>query len=117
MRLSELALFTDDVQAAAQFYERLLGTGPVHRGEGIAVFEVAGVQVLIHERCAAGPDDPPCEDHVAFAVGDVDRAAAEGEARGLTVDFPPRDYDWGRSAYLRDPDGRLLELHEQRNGQ
>ena len=25
----------------------------------------------------------------------------------------PRAYPWGRSAYLRDPDGRLVELAEE----
>jgi len=29
---------------------------------------------------------------------------------GLKVDIPPHDYYWGRSAYLRDPDGSLIEV-------
>jgi catechol 2,3-dioxygenase-like lactoylglutathione lyase family enzyme len=29
---------------------------------------------------------------------------------GLVLRVEPRDYPWGRSAYLRDPDGRLVEL-------
>jgi len=28
----------------------------------------------------------------------------------------PRDYQWGRSAYLRDPDGRLVELAQTESG-
>jgi len=34
------------------------------------------------------------------------------EDRGCALLFEPRDYPWGRSAYLRDPDGRLVELSE-----
>jgi catechol 2,3-dioxygenase-like lactoylglutathione lyase family enzyme len=31
-------------------------------------------------------------------------------AEGVEFLVEPRDYPWGRSAYLRDPDGRLVEL-------
>jgi catechol 2,3-dioxygenase-like lactoylglutathione lyase family enzyme len=31
-------------------------------------------------------------------------------ADGCALLLEPRDYSWGRSAYLRDPDGRLVEL-------
>ena len=46
---------------------------------------------------------PPNEDHFALRVGDVDV-----EARRLGTEA--RDYDWGRSAYIVDPDGRIVEL-------
>ena len=26
----------------------------------------------------------------------------------------PKVYDWGRSAYVRDPDGRIVELMQER---
>lgn len=112
MRLSELAYFTDDVEGMTSFYERLLGVKPVHCGEGIAIFDVNSVRVLIHRNSQTGPDDVPCENHVAFAVPELDRAVRELEIRGLNVEFPPRQYDWGRSAYLRAPDSLLVELHE-----
>ena len=108
-----LAIFTDDVDSAAGFYERLLGVAPIHRGDGIAIFKVGGAEVLIHEKYEAAPDDLPCENHVAFAVVDGHQSVAEFEARGLSVEIPPRDYEWGRSAYLRDPDGHLLEIHQE----
>lgn len=110
MQLVEIALFSDDVPALAQFYERLLGSPPAHRGEGIAVFRLGPVQILIHRRYAPGPDELPPENHVAFDVPDLDAAVARLSAAGVTVEHPPRDYDWGRSAYLRDPDGGLIEL-------
>ncbi|MEX0718957.1 MAG: VOC family protein [Planctomycetaceae bacterium] len=112
MRFSEVAIFTDDVDAAADFYERLLGAAAVHRGDGIAVFDVGGVQVLVHEKCEPSSDAPPCEDHIAFAVPDVDRTVRELEERGLTVEFPAREYDWGRFLYVRDPQGHLLEIQQ-----
>jgi catechol 2,3-dioxygenase-like lactoylglutathione lyase family enzyme len=113
MQLAELAIFTDNVEAATEFYERLLGTAPAHRAAGIAIFKVGDAEVLIHQRYEAGPGDLPCENHVAFAVADVDESVTELEARGLSVEIPAQDYEWGRSAYLRDPDGHLLEIHQE----
>jgi catechol 2,3-dioxygenase-like lactoylglutathione lyase family enzyme len=57
-------------------------------------------------------DGPPNEDHVALGVEDLDAACAELRAHGVTLLVEPRDYPWGRSAYLRDPDGRLVELSQ-----
>ena len=31
---------------------------------------------------------------------------------GFVIEAGPHDYHWGRSACLRDPDGRLVELHQ-----
>jgi len=45
-------------------------------------------------------------------VAQVDAMWATLVRQGVTVDFGPSDYPWGRSAYVRDPDGRLVELHE-----
>ncbi len=53
---------------------------------------------------------PPNEDHFALAVDDLDGACEELRSEGVTFLVEPRDYPWGRSAYLRDPDGRLVEL-------
>jgi catechol 2,3-dioxygenase-like lactoylglutathione lyase family enzyme len=112
MTLHELAFFTDNLPGMAEFYERLLGAPPVHRGPGIAIFQLGAGHVLIHERYQPRPGDPPCENHAALAVSEVDQTVSRLERHGLNIEFPPRNYDWGRSAYLRDPDGHLLELHE-----
>jgi catechol 2,3-dioxygenase-like lactoylglutathione lyase family enzyme len=114
MKFHEVAIFTDNVDSLAEFYCRLLNAEPAHRGDGIAIFQVGDTQILIHARYTPGPGDLPCENHTAFAVANLDRTMAELENRGLTVERPPCDYPWGRSAYLRDPEGRLLELHEDK---
>ncbi len=47
-----------------------------------------------------------------IGVGDVDATVARFEARGIQFEAGPKNYpDWGmRAAYLRDPDGNLIEL-------
>lgn len=113
MHLSELAFFTSDVPAMTSFYRDLLGKAPVYQSGDLAIFDHAGVQILIHQAYVAGPDDLPPENHFAFAVPDVDADFATLESAGLNCVVPPRDYDWGRSAYLRDPDGHLIELQQK----
>jgi catechol 2,3-dioxygenase-like lactoylglutathione lyase family enzyme len=107
-KIAEIAIVARDVEAAARFYGTLLG---VPAPQGHPTFDVGGVVLRI-----LGPDSAqsgaPGDDHIALAVENVDTTVADLESQGVRVEYPPRDYYWGRSAYLRDPDGRLLELHE-----
>lgn len=113
MNLSELAYFVDDVRETADFYETLLGVAPVHRDESLAIFRAGDTTILIHRTCEPGEGDPPCENHVAFSVDDLESAVEDLQRKGIRVEVPPRTYYWGRSAYLRDPDGRLIELSQE----
>jgi predicted enzyme related to lactoylglutathione lyase len=110
--LVEIALFTDDVEAVKAFYGRLFGTAPEVEWPGGAIFAAGKAKLLVHERGEGPEGGPPNEDHFALGVADVDAAAAELEADDLTFLVAPRDFPWGRSAYLRDPDGRLVELSQ-----
>ena len=76
---------------------------PSSRWPGGATFDLDGVTLLIHEQGDAQDGMPPNVDHFAIRTTDVDVEAARLGAEAA-------DYPWGRSAYLRDPDGRLVEL-------
>jgi catechol-2,3-dioxygenase len=108
-RVAEVAFFTRDVVGLTAFYERLLGRPPESRSESHASFDLGGTTLFIH---VAGDGDEhegaPNTDHVAIAL-DQDEAAERARADGADV-VGPKDFYWGRSAYLRDPDGRVIEL-------
>jgi predicted enzyme related to lactoylglutathione lyase len=108
-RLTEFALFTSDVPGLTAFYERVLGVAPTEQSDRHAVFPLGELVLRIHVAVEPGHGGPPADDHVAFAVDGLDDHAAALTAAGLSVDGP-RDLPWGRSAYGRDPDGRLVEL-------
>ena len=108
-RLTELALFTADVATVIAFYERVLGVAPSERSEQHAAFQLGELVLRIHVAVDPGPGGPPADDHVAFTVAGLDGHAAALTAAGVAIDGP-RDLPWGRSAYVRDPDGRLVEL-------
>jgi catechol-2,3-dioxygenase len=107
-RIAEVALFTGDVPGLTAFYERLLGRPPDSSSESHASFELHGTTLFIHVAGTEGVEGAPNEDHVAFAL-DQDGAAERAREAGVQV-VGPRDFYWGRAAYLRDPDGRALEL-------
>jgi len=79
------------VEAAKAFYGDLLAVGPEAERPGGAIFVAGSAKLLLHER------------------GDARRELRE---RRFVLLVEPRDYPWARSAYLRDPDGRLVELNQ-----
>lgn len=109
MELREVAIFTDDVQTTAKLYARAVGE-PVVAEESKVLFDVEGVDLLVHETYDPAEGDLPCEDHYTFTVEDVDEAFARLAEENLSVHREPADYDWGRSAYFRAPDGRIMEI-------
>ena len=102
--VSEVAVFTDDVAAVVAFYRGLVRAAPVSEWPGGAMFDAGGVTILVHERSATMEGGPPNEDHFALSVSDLDAACEAMREQGATVVLEPRDYRWGRSAYVRDPD-------------
>ena len=66
--LSEIALFTDDVEALVDFYRRVLGREPTASWPGGATFEIDGVTLLVHVRGEPQEGMPPNSDHFAIRV-------------------------------------------------
>ena len=114
MELTEIAFFTADVASLVDFYRHLLDKEPVHASDGMATFLVGSTKVFIHATYVPGEGELPPEDHIAFAVDDLDGACATLGSRGVEIEVAPRDYYWGRSAYLRAPNGQLIELTERK---
>lgn len=115
MRFVEISIVTPTFDATVEFYRRFLGAPPVRRTDHVQVFALGGVELFVH-RGGRGhqPNAEHFKDHLGFEVEDVDHACEELRARGLTIDAGPETYYWGRSAYLRDPDERQVELAQAR---
>lgn len=106
------------------FYQQLLGRPPARlvpgaryasfdagTDTGLALLDRAAVAALVGE--PAPPDDAASGTGsmmLVVPVDDVDAAVAALPAHAVVV-APADRPDWGiRSAYLRDPDGNLVEL-------
>lgn len=112
MKLTEIAFFTDDVAGMVSFYKRLLDTDPVAQSDGMAILMLGQTKLFIHRNYTPEEGELPPENHFAFSVEDVDAACQDLQCEGLEIEVAPKTYYWGRSAYLRDPDGHLIELIE-----
>ena len=115
-----VVLVVDDLDRALAFYSDLLGLPLGHRSGPFAQLATGVTRVSLYERSAMastlGRDlDPPSPDapgfELGFKVDDCDGAYQELVAAGATSAVPPTDRAWGqRTAYVRDPDGHLVEL-------
>jgi len=110
MKLIELAYFTENVEAMAGFYHALLGAEPVAKSEDMAIFMSGDTKIFIHRKYVSAEGELPADNHIAFAVDNVDAMCETLIQQGLILEVPPKDYYWGRSAYLRNPDGQMVEI-------
>jgi len=108
--VAEVALFTDDVLSLSAFYEQLLGRPPDSTSESHASFSLGEAVLFIHLAGGESPAGAPSGDHIAFAL-DQENAVERARAAGVEV-VGPREFYWGRSAYLEDPEGRVIELQQ-----
>lgn len=110
-----VSLNVADVTAAKAFYVDTLGcTERDDRpdfGFGGAWLDIGGQQIHLIE--APAPDDRG--QHVALQVEDL--AGCVGELRGAGIDISdPSPVGTGLQAFLHDPAGNLVELHQAKAG-
>lgn len=113
--LSEVAFFVEDVDSSVNFYRALLEVDPVAQSEGMAIFMSGDTKIFIHRKYEPNEGELAPENHLAFSVADVDTECNILTKRGIEIEVKPEDYYWGRSAYLRAPDGQLIELIQETN--
>lgn len=106
-----VAINVDDVAAALRFYTEVLGATERNDRPDFpfagAWLDVGGQQVHLVE----APVPPNLGQHFAVLVDDLDAAVAEVRALGIAVTDPvPVATD--RQAFLLDPCGNRVELHE-----
>jgi lactoylglutathione lyase len=115
-----VVLVVEDLERSLAFYVGLLGLSLGHRSGPYAQLATGRTRLALYERSAMSetlgmplrapdPDAPGFE--IGFKVGNVDVAYVELVGLGAAAAVPPRTRPWGqRVAYLRDPDGHLVEL-------
>jgi lactoylglutathione lyase len=119
-----LILIVANLDRALGFYVDVLGLRLGHRSGDYAQLDTGTTRLALYTRSAMAKtlamalDSPPSNApgfEVGFKVTNVDAAFNELIARGAHPVMPPTDRFWGqRTAYLRDPDGHLIELAQDR---
>jgi lactoylglutathione lyase len=124
MRFGYTILYVRDVSASLDFYERAFGQRRrfLHdSGEyaeldtggtalAFAAVELAASNLPAELRPQAPRDSPPAFE-VCFVTDDVGRAFGRAVREGAEPVSPPETKPWGQDvAYVRDPDGTLVEI-------
>jgi catechol 2,3-dioxygenase-like lactoylglutathione lyase family enzyme len=121
----ETALYVDDLERAAKFYEEILGLRRIGGEEGrLHAYSVADRNVLllfkrgatVHAistpRGTIPPHDGTGQNHFAFAIPAAELEHWENKlaAHGIAVESRVHWPRGGTSIYFRDRDGNLVEL-------
>ncbi|MDH3667216.1 MAG: VOC family protein [Paracoccaceae bacterium] len=128
MRILETALYAENLEETADFYEQVLGLERFAEVAGRHVFFRAEGQVLLLFRPSAtclppGEGKLPVPPHGTTGPGHVCFAASAAEIEGWVEHLTSHRveiesaFDWpqgGRSIYFRDPAGNSLEFAEPR---
>ena len=113
VRLDHLALPVADWQRSRDWYRRHLGFAvefEIPERKTAAMRDDADLTVFLYQGdVAACPG-------VSFTVqvGDVDAKHADLAAAGIAFVHPPMKVFWGYGAELRDPDGYVLRLWDEK---
>lgn len=111
LAVHHVSINVDDVETAVGFYTDVLGLRPrtdrPDFGFGGAWLDAGGQQLhLIEGRPPAGLGQ-----HFALLVDDLDSTVAELRERDVEVS-DPTPVGSSRQAFLTDPSGNLVELHQ-----
>ena len=123
MELTQVRLIVSDFAGCFRFYRDVLGLKPQFDDDSgpYAKFspDEGAAAIALHDRTDLVRSVPALADVagdralVVLKVDDVDAYAAEIAARGAVLLGEPTEM-WGRLrvAYLRDPEGNLIELQQ-----
>jgi catechol 2,3-dioxygenase-like lactoylglutathione lyase family enzyme len=115
-------IVTDDVERSRHFYTEVLGGKVVFSGPGgLTYVELAGTLIILN--VGGGPTDdkptviletPRDPDRVSSflncRVKDIEAVHAEWSARGAQFLTPPKQHQYEKRCYIRDPDGYIIEV-------
>ena len=116
-------LIVADLDRTLQFYTEVLGLRLAHRAGDYAQLATGATRLGFYSRDAMAktlglPLEAPAAHapgfEIGFKVDNVDAVFTDLVKRGATPVTPPVTRTWGqRTAYIRDPDGHLIELAQQ----
>jgi catechol 2,3-dioxygenase-like lactoylglutathione lyase family enzyme len=113
--LDHLTIFVSDADRSRDWYTRTLGLKvefEVVSPRAVALQDSGGFGLFVEQR-PAEDCKPSCV--VTFRVEDVDALARTLQANGVKFSAAPQKLFWGYGAELRDPDGYLVRLWDERS--
>jgi catechol 2,3-dioxygenase-like lactoylglutathione lyase family enzyme len=115
IRLDHLAIPVSDVERSRGWYTTNLGLQiefEIPQRKTVALKDDGDLTLFLFEP-PGGPITPSCT--LTFQVDDVDAKHLELAGRGVMFEKTPQKLMWGYGAELRDPDGYLVYLWDEKS--
>ncbi|MGH7476683.1 MAG: VOC family protein [Longimicrobiales bacterium] len=117
-RIGQIAINVEDVARATHFYREVLGMRHLFDAPGLAFFDCGGVRLMLGRAERAEFDHPASV--VYYRAEDIDGLRAELTRRGAEfIDEPHVIHRTAQQelwmSFLRDSEGNLLALMEERS--
>lgn len=103
-------IFSTDAEADRAFFKDVLGLRSVDAGGGWLIFALPPSELAVHPAEAGKPGQ-----EIYLLCEDIDRTAEDLNRRGVTVDRPFFEADWGRLTFVRLPGGGKLGIYQARH--
>jgi catechol 2,3-dioxygenase-like lactoylglutathione lyase family enzyme len=115
-------IVSGDVERSRRFYTEVLGGRVAYSGPGGLTYVALSNSWIIINTGGGPTDDKPTviletprdPDRVSsflnIRVKDIDTVYAEWSARGAQFLTPPKQHQYEKRCYIRDPDGHLIEV-------
>ncbi len=118
--IDHVVLRCRDIERALAFYVRILGMTEERRIEQLGLIQLRAGRSMVDLIAARTPrsEDALNVDHVCLGIetGDLNSVAAQLRAEGVEVMGDPVDRygarGVGKSIYVRDPEGNVIELKQ-----
>ena len=123
--LSQVFLLVSDLARSVQFYLKLLDRAPTSEDARHARFDLGPISLIIHEdltpaevslwRVDPRPSRRGWGVYLTFPTADLEGAYQKLMGIGAEILTVPRATSWGSLMFIvKDPDGYLLEISQQR---
>jgi len=115
IRLDHLAIPVRDYARSRDWYTRNFGLKvefEIRERKTVALQDDAGLTLFLYQP-SDGPIQPSCT--LTFQVDDVAAKHQELSARGAPFEKTPQKLSWGYGAELRDPDGYMVYLWDEKS--
>lgn len=110
MKIKGQAIFVQNLKESTDTYSTLFGIDPTEQTDKSTTFQFGTFRFFIHEIHEQQENFPPSEDHLEIEIENVDEAFQRLLNAGFEEVVAPQQYYWGYSGYVRDREGRMLEL-------
>ncbi len=115
-------IVSDDIERSRRFYTEVLGGRVVFTGPGGLTYVALSNSWIIINVGGGPTDDKPAvtlepprdpgrvSSFLNIRVGDIEDVYAQWSSRGAQFLTPPKQHQYEKRCYIRDPDGHLIEV-------